>query len=369
MRTVAAFTDTYLPTINGVSYTVNTWRQRWRRRGGRMPLVYPRDDDYRSEPGEFSVSSAPFPFYPGFRLASPTVPPAVRESNPDVVHAHTPFALGLAGKRFAAAADAPLVASYHTPAGEYAGYISETFEGPISWTADRYERWYFGAADAVIVPSETAAEAVDAGETPIHVVSNGVDTERFTPADEECVDAFRERFELPRGPLVGYTGRHGHEKRLVDILEATAELDVGVVVAGDGPSRPRLQRRSSERDDVYFLGFLDRETLPTFYAALDAFVFPSPIETQGLVALEAIACGTPVAAADDGALSETVSDGETGSHFPPGDVDAFRKAIERTIDSADRLPTDLSTRRRRLDVARSIDTLESVYETVIERTG
>ena len=365
MRTVAAFTDTYLPTVNGVSYTARTWRRHWQRSGGRMPLVYPENDGYRPRAGEHPVVSVPFPFYRGFRFARPSVPRAVRETRPDLVHTHTPFTLGLAGKRFAGAIDAPLVASYHTPASEYADYISDAFAEAIGWTANRYERWYFGGADAVVVPSETAARVVDTGETPVHVVSNGVDTERFRPEDTAAIEAFRNRYDLPDGPLVGYTGRHGHEKRLGDLLAATAGLDAGVVIAGDGPARTELERRTAARDDVRFLGFLDRETLPIFYTALDAFLFPSPVETQGLVALEAIACGTPVVAASGGALSETVTESETGTHFPPGDIEAFRVAIGRTLAECDRLPTRLPARRERLDAHRSVEKLESVYESVL----
>lgn len=365
MLTVATFTDTYLPTVNGVSYTVHTWRARWRRRGGSMPVVYPDADGHRPAAGEHSVSSLPFPFYQGVRFAPPTVPRSLRDTQPDVVHAHTPFALGLAGKRFAAAADVPLVASYHTPTSEYADYLSDALAGAIGQVADRYERWFYGRADAVVVPSETAAEAVETGSTPVHVVSNGVDTERFRPVGGTETAAFRDRYSLPDGPLVGYTGRHGTEKRLGDVLDATADLNVSVVIAGDGPARPALERRATDRDDVSFLGFLDREALPAFYTTLDAFLFPSPVETQGLVALEAIACGTPVVAAAAGALSETVTDGETGTHFPPGDTEAFRAAIRRTLSAGDRLPTRLAERREKLSVDRSIDALESVYDAVI----
>ena len=364
MRTVAAFTDTYLPTVNGVSYTVRTWRDRWRRRGGRMAVVYPDDTARRPDSGEHPVPSAPFPFYDGFRFAVPTVPDDVRGSEPDVVHAHTPFALGLAGRRLAGNLDAPLVVSYHTPAGEYASYISDRFSAQIRRIAGGYERWFFEGADAIVAPSETAAAAVRGVNTPVHVVSNGVDTDRFRPVGEGRNAAFKRRYELPAGPLVGYTGRHGHEKRLDEILAATAGLDVGVVFAGDGPARPDLERRAANRDDVVFLGFLDRSELPAFYSALEAFVFPSPVETQGLVALEAIACGTPVVAAEAGALAETVTDGETGFHFEAGNEEAFRAAIARTLAEAERLPTRLDERRETLDVERSIDELQTVYDDV-----
>jgi 1,2-diacylglycerol 3-alpha-glucosyltransferase len=362
MQTVAAFTDTYLPTVNGVTYTVRTWRDRWERRGGRMGVVYPGDDDYDPDAREFPVSSVAFPFYPGFRFGLPDVPEAAREMRPDVVHAHTPFTLGLGARRLAREHELPLVVSYHTPAREYAGYISDAFAGAISRVADRYERWFFGQADAVVVPSETAAQGIETAGTPTHVVSNGVDTERFGPADEGHLAAFRERHDLPDGPLVGYTGRHGYEKCLDDLLSATVGLDAGVVLAGDGPARPELQRRAAARDDVRFLGFLDREELPTFYSVLDAFAFPSPVETQGLVALEAIACGTPVVAVDSGALSESVTDGETGYHFQPDDVEGFRASIRRTLEENATLSARCLDARPELSVERSIERLSAVYD-------
>lgn len=366
MRTVAVFTDTYLPTVNGVSYTVRTWRDRWLQRGGRMPIVYPNTDERSADDDEYPVSSAPFPFYSGFRIAGPEVPDAVRDASPDLVHAHTPFTLGLAGRRLASKLNVPFVVSYHTPAGEYAGYLSDTFSDLIRRVANRYERWYFESADAVIVPSETAASAVEVGDTPVYVISNGVDTARFRPANESAVDDFRDRYSIPDGPLVGYTGRHGYEKRLGDIIAATGELDVSVVVAGDGPARTELRRQASERQNVVFPGFLDRDELAAFYTALDTFVFPSPVETQGLVALESIACGTPVVAADRGALTETVTDGETGTHFRCGDVDDLRAAISRVLADSDLLPTRFRERRRQLCVEGSIDELEAVYEAVLD---
>jgi len=367
MPTVAAFTDTYLPTVNGVSYTVRTWLDRWRRRGDEMRLAYPDDSGRSPGEGEYPVPSAPFPFYEGFRFAVPTIPDGVRSPHPDVIHTHTPFTLGLAARRLAGDLDVPLVASYHTPASEYAEYISETLAAPISRIAGGYERWFFDGADAVVVPSETAAEAVGDIDPPVYVVSNGVDTERFRPVGDRAVETFRRKYGLADGPLVGYTGRHGHEKRLEELLEATAGVDASVVIAGDGPARPELERLAASREDVSFLGFLDRGELPAFYTALDVFAFPSPVETQGIVALEAIACGTPVAAAAAGALPGTVTDGETGAHFPPGDIDAFREAIDRLLRSADRLPTRLAERRRQLCVERSIDDLEAVYEAVLDQ--
>ena len=366
MRSVAVFTDTYLPTVNGVTYTVKAWRDCWADRGGRMDVVYPRTDGYAARAGEYPVRSLPFPFYSGFRLGAPWIPRRVRDA--EVIHAHTPFAVGLAGLRLARRTDRPFVASYHTPTSEYADYVapSDRIERLVERVSERYEKWFLDHADAVLAPSETTAthltDAVGVS-TPVTVVPNGIDTERFNPVD---ADAFRSRYGLNgAATLIGYTGRHGYEKRLGDIVDAAATLDATVVFGGDGPARSDLESRAADRDvDARFLGFLDREELPAFYSALDAFVFPSPIETQGLVALEANACGTPVVGANDGALADTVEDGVTGYHFETGDIESFRSSIRRTLAERDALHESCLEARERHGVGRAVDRLADVYERV-----
>ena len=363
METVAAFTDTYLPTVNGVSYTISTWRQRWRERGGRMDVVYPRDSGHAPDETEHPVASVVFPFYDDFRLGPPRIPAGL--DGTDVVHAHTPFGLGIGGLRLARKHDAPLAASYHTPAAEYANYLtsSDRVERRIRAIAQRYECWFYDRADVVITPTESTKRHVRERvgvRTPVEVVSNGVDTDRFQPSDGA---ALRRRYDLGAGPLVGYTGRHGHEKRLGDLLRAVDGTDLTAVIAGDGPARPELERLAADLDgDVRFLGFLDRDELSAFYSALDVFAFPSPVETQGLVALEANACGTPVVGVNSGALAETIEDDVTGFHVPVGDVAAFRDAIQRALAERERLAENCLERREASSVDRSVDRLAEIYE-------
>jgi 1,2-diacylglycerol 3-alpha-glucosyltransferase len=360
---VAAFTDTYLPTVNGVTYTVETWSSRWQDRGGRMDIVYPQST-HTPATDEYPVTSLPFPFYNGFRIGIPQIPDAV--SDVDIVHSHTAFGLGIGGLRLAQKEGQPLVASFHTPTSEYAAYLTErSIAGVIGRLSATYEDWYLDHADHIITPSENARDRlVDRGvESPITIVPNGIDTDRFTPTD---TDKFCERFDLSDGPLVGYTGRHGYEKRLHDIIDATAGLDVTVVFGGDGPARSKLEESAAETNvDVRFLGFLDREDLPAFYSALDVFAFPSPVETQGLVALEANACGTPVVGVEEGALVDTVVEGETGYHFDPGDIDGFRTAILHALEKRETLSESCLDHRDDISVEHSVDQLETVYENVM----
>ncbi|MBB6645854.1 glycosyltransferase [Halobellus ruber] len=362
---VAAFTDTYLPTVNGVSYTVRTWRDRWAERGGRMDVVYPKSDAYDPDPGEHPVGSFPFPMYEGFRLGLPTIPDAVADV--DLVHAHTPFAVGLGGVRLARRADLPLVTSYHTPTAEYAEYLSSRprVEHRIQRLADRYERWFLSRSDAIVCPSEDTKARIDRNatvDTPAVVIPNGVDTDFFEPTD---ADAFRDRYDLPGGPLIGYTGRHGYEKNLSEFLRAAAGVEATVVLGGDGPARADLEDLAADLDlDARFLGFLPREDLPGFYSALDAFVFPSPVETQGLVALEANACGTPVVAVDAGALSDTIDAGRNGYHYAHGDIAGCRDTIRRVLDERASLSASCLDRREAVSVDHAVEELATLYDRI-----
>jgi glycosyltransferase involved in cell wall biosynthesis len=360
---VATFTDTYLPTVNGVTYTVQTWRDRWIDRGGHMDVVYP-ESGHEPRTDEYPVRSLPFPFYDGYRIGMPEIPSDVRDA--DIVHAHTAFSLGMAAKRLAGKIDAPLIASYHTPTSEYAEYIafSNYIESPLRASAEQYERWYLNHADRIIVPSERTASYIRelGSSVDVTVISNGVDIEFFSPPTDSD---FRDRHGLPDGPLVGYTGRHGYEKCLDDILTACEGLNVTVVFGGDGPARSELEAAAAATDlDVRFLGFLDRTELPELYGALDVFAFPSPVETQGLVALEANCCGTPVAGVDAGALSNTIDDGETGYSYQEGDMDGFQDAIERVLAEREQLREACLERRQEVSVEHAIDRLSEVYESV-----
>jgi glycosyltransferase involved in cell wall biosynthesis len=362
METVAAFTDSYLPTINGVTYTVRTWRERWLARGGRMDVVYP-GSEHVPEPGERPVRSLPFPFYDGYRLGVPRIPGSLPPV--DVVHVHTPFSVGVAGLRLARRADVPLVASYHTPTGEYTNYLAPTprLARGLRRLSESWERRFLDRADLVLAPSEATRNHLRDSvgvSTDVAVLTNGVDTEQFRPVE---TGAFRERHGLDVDrPLVGYTGRHGYEKCLGELIDAAAGLDVTLVFGGDGPARADLERRADDRGvDARFLGFLDRDELPAFYAALDLFAFPSPVETEGIAAREAAACGTPVVGADSGALVETIESGTIGYRYESGDVADFRATIRRALGEREELREGCLARRDSMSVEGALDRLEEYY--------
>lgn len=369
---VAAFTDTYEPTINGVTYTVEAWRDAWCAAGGEMTVVYPDGEGYECGGGEYAVSSVPVPWYPTYFAGLPVLPSEVKESSFDIVHTHTLFSVGMAGRRLARRQGCPLVASYHTPIEKYVRYVTgqETIDAVLSHVLRRYEHWFLERVEHVIVPSQDTKEYVRdslAISTPVSVISNGINTGFFEPVPTQ---SFTSRYTLPEDEvLVGYTGRHGYEKNLSKILPAVEALDrsdVTVVFGGEGPAQTDLEAQAQISSvDVRFLGRLDREELPELYSALDVFLFPSPVETEGLVAMEAMACGTPVVGVDSGALQTTISEGETGYRVTMDTTGDFVDAITKALQNREELQQHCLQHRTSFGVEDTRTQLRELYQSLL----
>ena len=215
----------------------------------------------------------------------------------------------------------------------YVDYISpiSLVSRSLSKTSNHWESRFLNRADLVLVHSESALLNLRGiGVTsPITLLKNGIDTSLFKPVNTE---PFLTKYGLNSDQtILGYTGRHGYEKNIHELINLSSSIDATILIGGDGPARNSLETQAEKTDaNVLYLGRLPREDLPAFYSALDLFIFPSPVETQGLVALESIACGTPVVASNQGALLETVVDGITGTHYLSSDPSSL---IEKTFDS------------------------------------
>lgn len=365
-RCILAFTDLYHPTINGVTATVDLWRRSWRQRNDRMPVVYPSMRGYNPKIDEFPVRSVPVPTYTQYRLGLPMAPPGVPDA--DIVHVHTPFTVGITGIENGREADVPVVGSFHTLLSERVQYFitSDELAAGLKRLVRQYERWFYNAVDLVVTPSNVTRKHLQERigiHTDVEVISNGIDTDLFRPVDSTAFA--REHGFAGVDGVIGYTGRHSPEKNLLELLAAVRDTDLTLVFGGDGPARPYLEQHAAEIDaDIRFLGILEQSQLPAFYSSIDVFAFPSPTETQGLVALEANACGTPVVAVDAGALQETVIDGTTGYLYPARDIDAFHHLLVRAIREQDRLREECLKHRPSNSVERSMDKLSALYDSL-----
>ena len=274
-----------------------------------------------------------------FMLATRSTSRIVAHERPDLIEVGStwfaPWLVHLATRRV----DVPAVWFYHSnfprviaPWPHSAGRARRAL-AEFAW---HYVRRLGRMVRATLAPSEfVARELEQAGVERVVRVGLGVDLERFHPARRALRQATRRRHALPEGPLAIYVGRLAAEKEVELLLGAWPEVErrtgARLVLVGDGPARRRLQRhRGSER--VSWLPFQqDRDRLADLLAAADLAVAPCSIETFGLSALEALACGTPLLSADRGGVAETVGRSAAGAVFASGDGGALADEAVRLL--------------------------------------
>lgn len=269
---IALITDAWLPQVNGVVRTLGEV-QRELLAGGHDFLVF--------HPGQHHT--LPCPLYPEINLSilpGRVLGKILHAERPDAIHIATEGPLGLAARNYCRRHDLPFTTSYHTKFPEYLRAIAHV-PAPLTY---RVVRWFHSGATRTLVPTPSMKVELDQrGFRNIHVWTRGVDTTLFRPRDKSLLD-------LPR-PIFCYVGRVSTEKNIEAFLRA--DLPGTKLVIGDGPAMSLLRRRYP---DATFTGYKHGEALARHLAACDVFVFPSRTDTFGVVMLEAMACGLPVAA-------------------------------------------------------------------------
>lgn len=374
--TIGMFTDSYEPEINGVVTSIAAAVSGLRRRGHRVIVFAPAHERAPAgEPDVFRFRSVPFPFYEQIRMAFP-LPADLLLSIPrmpfDVVHAHSLFFVGCFGAFVARARHIPLVFTYHTRWTEYAHYLpwSERLtRAQAVWAS----REFCDQCTEVVAPTQGLADVLaEFGvRANVRVIPTGVDLDAFRGGTPDAA-AIR---AAAAGPVVLYAGRLGKEKNLDVLVDAFASLaaavpDVRVFVAGVGPYEEAMKQRvasSACRDRVTFVGALDKPDLGSYYRAADAFAFASTTETQGLVIVEALAHGVPVAAVDCPVSREIVHSaaGRMAADDPASLSAAIAELLAQDPDARAR------TRAAALDAARpfSNDALVARLETLYLRAA
>lgn len=231
--------------------------------------------------------TVPCPGYDGIRLALAPQPRLGRMLAAEMagggetaVHVATEGPLGRAARAWCRRRGVPFSTAYHT---RFPQYLHAMYRVPEAWTYAVMRRFH-GDAAVVMAPTPTVADELrEHGIGNVALWTRGVDTDLFTPSPPLPL-------QLPR-PIFLYVGRVSVEKNIGDFL--IADLPGSKVVAGEGPALATLKQRFPE---VHFMGVLSQPQLARLYSTADVFIFPSRTDTFGLVLLEALACGTPVAA-------------------------------------------------------------------------
>ncbi len=275
MRILLA-TDAWEPQVNGVVRTLTRVVSEMREMGHVVEVISPNQ-----------FKTFPLPTYPEIKLALGAyerVQERFKQFEPEAIHVATEGPIGLAARRICVEWRLPFTTSYHT---KFPEYISARLPVPVS-AGYAYMRWFHGPSGRLMVATPTMRdELARHGFRNISPWARGVDTVLFRPRKAGEPDVFE---GLAR-PIWLNVGRIAVEKN----IEAFARLDLPgtKVIVGDGPQRAELAGKYPE---VVFTGAKHGEELAATYACADVFVFPSLTETFGLVILEAMAAGTPVAA-------------------------------------------------------------------------
>jgi 1,2-diacylglycerol 3-alpha-glucosyltransferase/glucuronosyltransferase len=282
-------TDAWFPQTNGVVSTLAQTAAWLGRFGHEVRMINPSD-----------FHSVACPTYPEIRLSLlpyKKLKRCILAFGPQALHIATEGPLGLAARRFCVRRGMRFTTSYHT---QFPQYLRARFPVPLTLSY-RALRWFHGAAARCMV--STASVRLDLASHGFHNLAmwrRGVDTEKFKPYPKDFLS-------LPR-PIAAYVGRVAVEKNIDPFLKM--DWSGTKIVIGDGPERPRLEKQYPH---ATFIGYRFGEDLARHLAAADVMVFPSRTDTFGLVNLEAMACGVPVAAYPVTGPIDVVEDGVTGA--------------------------------------------------------
>ena len=276
MRTILIVTDAYYPQVNGVVRTLVKIAQILQKKNYSVKFL---------EPSTFPTF--PMPTYKEIRL-SIALPGVVRnkieEIDPDAIHIATEGPLGAMARRYCIKKNIAFSTSFHT---QYPEYLRARAPVPLKWSYAYFRRFH-SAAKYCLVSSRTVAKRLqEKGFRNIVDWSLGVDSKIFSPSfrDENSAE-----FNFPR-PIFLYVGRVAIEKNIEDFLKL--DLQGTKMVVGSGP---QLEQLKKQYQNCVFVGPKKGAELSRYYASADCFVFPSKTDTFGLVLLEAMASGLPVAA-------------------------------------------------------------------------
>ena len=285
-------TDAWHPQINGVVRTLERLAEELEAKGCVLEFLTPQD-----------FWNVPLPFYAEIRLALATpgrVAKHIRRARPDHVHIATEGPLGMLARRYCLRHGLAFTTSYHT---RFPEYLSARAPVPERWSYAWLSRFHNAGNGTLVATPSLAAELTARGFRNVRPWTRGVDTGLYRPDRPQVL-------ELPR-PIFLSVGRVAVEKNLPAFLDL--DLPGSKVIVGDGPDLKRLR---TTYPDAIFLGAKTGEELANVYASADVFVFPSRTDTFGIVLLEALASGLPVAAFPVTGPIDVLGDGLGGALSP-----------------------------------------------------
>jgi len=362
---IGYFTETYLPQTNGVVESINNFGEELVKRGHEVHIFAPNPGikEYKGMQIH-SVPSIKFKPYPDYKIA---IPLKVKIPKLDIVHTHGPFSMGVYGLYTAKKQKIPAVSTYHTLLSEYVSYLSKYGERITKKIAEEYCEYHYRRYDSLITPSnymkKNLSKKLQAKTTTIpSPIKNNL----------KPVPNAKQKLKLQKYKKIYLNlGRISPEKDIDTLLKAAPyfiKKNEILLIAGKGPVLNELKKQAKQlklKNKIKFLGYIPEETKTTYYTAADLFITASKSETEGLVAIEAQACGTPVIAPEITAMPELITEGENGYLFTPDNY----KELARIINYH-KFPKTMKNKAikkaKQYSIKNSTDKLEKLYEKTIK---
>lgn len=331
---IAFMTNNYKPVVGGVPISIERLARGLRAMGHQVTIFAPTYREWREaeeeEEGVFRYGTLLNHFVGGIVLPNPfdrRIEREFRDNTYDVIHVHHPMLIGRTAVRLSKKYHVPLVFTYHTRYEQYLSCYARAIGG-LGKLMPLYLRPFFKRCSLVFAPTEgmrrylTDVCALAPERT--EVLPTGIEEGNFLVSGAEA-DRVRRTYQAEGMPLLLTVSRMAQEKNVGFLLESLAFLKeiygkpFRMLMVGDGPDRAALEKKSAGlglEAHVIFTGAVPNEEIAPYYKAADLFLFASKTETQGIVALEAFAGGTPVLAVRASGLEDLVQDGRNGFLTP-----------------------------------------------------
>lgn len=377
---IAYFTNFYLPVVNGVVRSVQSFRDALSAMGHNV-FVFAQEDDYEdTEPFIFRYPSIPLPGEIHTALpVSSFVDQLLPKLKLDVIHTHHPFLLGQTAATKARDYGLPLVFTFHTQYQEYTHYIpipQEQVQEFLKSTVMNWLREFMRKCQHIVIPSESMRSILVDHYGLVDrftVIPTGIDTAPYKAADGS---ALRSEWGWHNDKIIISAGRLAEEKNWSTLLQAFALAqksysDMRLVLIGDGPQAEELHELAGElgvAERVLFTGKVPFDEIPNYLKAADLFSFASITETQGLVTLEAMAAGLPVVAVAASGTRDILQNGKQG-FLVENDAQALASGIIKLVESPSlmsRFKSAALRKSRTFENRRLAQKMLDVYEQAIQ---
>lgn len=352
---IAYVVDQYWPTISGSPVSVDAFKNEMVRMGHTVYILAPDHpgaselDSVMRNTNIIRFASFRIIVSKADRLAYPSerknVFRVLDDINPDIIHIHNEFTLAKIAIDYARIKNMPLIMTAHTNWEELVHhYIPIAPSWFLKMFSRRYMSFFLGKADAVVVPTTLMMKLLKSYhiKKPMHIIPTGLANHDF--GKHEFNLSLSRRYFVKKFPLLKNkrillaAGRIGKEKNLVFVLSVYKKLldefnDIILVIVGDGPYREELEqevRKHGLDGKVVFTGFIEKKHMRDIYSISNILLFASKVETQGLVTIEAMSCGTPVVAIGEMGTRE-VMNGDNGGFMVRDDQKEFLARVRQLL--------------------------------------